>query len=85
VDVNLVAEIGNMDLTVREVLSLGVGDVIRLPNVRAGDPMELKVGNRAKFLYKPGVVGRKLAVQIVKKLAESEEDEFEELTAEGEE
>jgi flagellar motor switch protein FliM len=74
-----------MQLTVREVLALSVGDVIRLPNVRATDPMVLKIGNQPKFLCKPGVVGKKLAVQIIKKLEEAEEEEFEELTAEGEE
>ncbi len=85
VDVMVVAEIGSMNLTVREVLSLVLGDVIRLPDVRAGDPMVLNVGNRPKFLCKPGVVGKKLAVQIIKKLEDVEEEEFEELAAEGEE
>jgi len=85
VDVMVVAEIGSMNLTVREVLSLVVGDVIRLPDVRYGDPMVLNVGNRPKFLCKPGVVGKKLAVQIIKKLEDVEEEEFEELAAEGEE
>jgi flagellar motor switch protein FliM len=85
VEVSVVAEVGSMQLTVREVLALSVGDVIRLPNVRATDPMVLKIGNQPKFLCKPGVVGKKLAVQIIKKLEEAEEEEFEELTAEGEE
>jgi len=85
VEVTVVAEVGSMQLTVREVLALSVGDVIRLPNVRATDPMVLKIGNQPKFLCKPGVVGKKLAVQIIKKLEEAEEEEFEELTAEGEE
>lgn len=85
VEVTVVAEVGSMQLTVREVLALSVGDVIRLPDVRASDPMVLKIGNQPKFLCKPGVVGKKLAVQIIKKLEESEEEEFEELTAEGEE
>ncbi len=85
VDVTVVAEVGSMQLTVREVLALSVGDVIRLPNVRATDPMILKIGNQPKFLCKPGVIGKKLAVQIIKKLEEAEEEEFEELTAEGEE
>jgi flagellar motor switch protein FliM len=47
--------------------------------------MVLKIGNQPKFLCKPGVVGKKMAVQIIKKLEEAEEEEFEELTAEGEE
>ncbi|MDR1933503.1 MAG: flagellar motor switch protein FliM [Spirochaetales bacterium] len=85
VDVSVFAEIGSMDLTVREVLALTVGDIIRLPNVRAGDPMTLNVGSRPKFLCKPGVVGKKLAVQIIRKLEDIEEEEFEELASEGDE
>ncbi|MDR1626771.1 MAG: flagellar motor switch protein FliM [Spirochaetia bacterium] len=85
VDVSVFAEIGSMNLTVREVLSLSVGDVVRLPNVRCGDPMTLNVGSRPKFLCRPGVVGKKLAVQIIKKLEDIEEEEFEELASEGDE
>ena len=85
VDVNVYAEIGSMDLTVREVLALSVGDVVRLPNVRAGDPMTLNVGSRPKFLCRPGVVGKKIAVQIIRKLEDIEEEEFEELASEGDE
>ena len=85
IDVPVVAEIGSMNLTVRDVLLLRQGDVIRLPNVRTGDPMVLKVGNREKFLCRPGVVGSKLAVQIVRKLEDVTKEEFEELTSEGEE
>ncbi|MDR1179643.1 MAG: flagellar motor switch protein FliM [Spirochaetales bacterium] len=85
VDVSVFAEIGSMDLTVREVLALAVGDVIRLPNVRSGDPMTLNVGSRPKFLCRPGVVGKKLAVQIIRKLEDIEEEEFEELASEGDE
>lgn len=85
VEVTVVAEVGSMQLPVREVLALSTGDVIRLPNVKVTDPMALKIGNQPKFLCKPGVVGKKIAVQIIKKLEEAEEEEFEELTAEGEE
>jgi flagellar motor switch protein FliM len=80
--VAMVAEIGAMDLTVRDVLSLRAGDVIRLQDTRTSDPMVLKIGNRRKFLCKPGQIGNKLAVQIIKKLEEIEEEDFEELTAE---
>lgn len=85
VDVNVVAEIGKIQLPVRDVLSLRMGDVIRLYNVRVGDPMTLNIGNKKKFLCRPGVIGKKVAVQIVKKMAELEQDEFEELASEGEE
>ena len=85
VHVNVVAEIGSINLTVRDVLSLRGGDVIRLQDTRTGDPMVLKVGNRKKFLCRPGLVGNKVAVQITQKLEDVEKEEFEELAVEGEE
>jgi len=85
VEVPVVAEIGNMDLRVRDVLALRRGDVIRLPDNRVGDPMILKIGNRRKFFCRPGVVGSKVAVQITGKLEETTKEEFEELSSEGEE
>lgn len=85
IEVTLTAEIGSMDLTVRDVLNLRIGDVIRLYNVRTGDPMVLKIGDRKKFLCRPGLVGKKLAVQVTKKLEDVEKHEFEELSTEVEE
>jgi flagellar motor switch protein FliM len=85
VDVNVVAEIGKIDVPVRDVLSLRSGDVVRLYNVQVGDPFALNIGSKTKFLCRPGVIGKKIAVQVVKKMAELEQEEFEELTSEGEE
>lgn len=82
IEVTVGAEIGAMDLTVRDVLSLRAGDVIRLQHTRTRDPMIVKVGNRPKFLGKPGMVGNKLAVQIIKQLEDIEQEEFEELAIE---
>ncbi len=84
IGITVIAEIGIMNLTVRDVLSLRIGDVIRLPDVRIGDPMVLKIGTRDKFMCQPGIVGNKLAVQITEKLEEVTKSEFEELSAEGE-
>ncbi len=84
IGITVSAEIGTMNLTVRDLLSLQRGDVIRLSDVRTGDPMVLKIGNREKFMCRPGVVGNKLAVQITKKLEEVTKSEFEELSSEGE-
>jgi flagellar motor switch protein FliM len=84
VDVNIVAEIGKINVPVREVLSLQVGDVIRLYDTKIGDPYSLNVGNKKKFLCRPGVVGKKMAVQVIRKIAELEQEEFEELTTDGE-
>jgi flagellar motor switch protein FliM len=85
VDVNVVAEIGKIQIPVRDVLSLRMGDVVRLYNVRVGDPFSLNIGSKKKFLCRPGVIGKKMAVQILKKTAELEQEEFEELVSEGEE
>jgi flagellar motor switch protein FliM len=85
VDVNVVAEIGKINIPVREVLSLHIGDVVRLYNTRIGDPYSLNIGNKRKFLCRPGVIGKKIAVQVLKKTAELEQEEFEELATEGEE
>jgi flagellar motor switch protein FliM len=84
IEVTITAEIGNIDLKVRDVLALRVGDVIRLYSVRVGDPMVLKIGNRRKFLCRPGLVGNKLAVQVTQKLEDADRQDFEELSTEVE-
>ncbi|AEF85911.1 flagellar motor switch protein FliM [Treponema primitia ZAS-2] len=85
VDVSVIAEIGSIQVPIRDVLGLRAGDVVRLNNVRAGDAFSLNIGNKTKFLCRPGIIGKKVAVQIIKKTEELEKEEFEELTAEGEE
>jgi len=84
VDMDVVAEIGSINLPIRDVLSLRVGDIVRLSNVRVGDPLTLSVGNVKKFLCQPGVIGKKMGVQVLGKLDQTEKDDFEELT-EGDE
>ena len=85
ISVAIVAEIGAMSLKVNDVLNLKVGDVIRLADTRVGDPMVLSVGNKKKFLCRPGVVGNKIAVQVIQRIESIEREEFEELAAGGEE
>ena len=50
------------------IQTLRAGDIVRLHSVRVDDPMTLNVGNKKKFLCRPGVIGKKMAVQIIKKL-----------------
>ena len=85
VEMEVVAEVGTINVPIRDVLNLRVGDIIRLNTVRVGEPLTLNVGNRKKFYCQAGNVGKKMAVQIIGKLEQKEDDEFEELTAEGEE
>lgn len=85
VEMDVVAEVGTINLPVRDVLALRTGDVIRLSNVRVGDPFTLSVGSKKKFLCQAGVIGKKVAVQVLKKLAEIDHEDFEELSVEGDE
>lgn len=85
VDMDVVADFGSINVPIRDVLSLRVGDVIRLSNIKLGDPLSLSVGNEKKFYCQPGVVGKKMAVQITGKVENVESDEFEELSVEGDE
>jgi flagellar motor switch protein FliM len=84
VDVNVVAEIGKINISVGDVLSLQAGDVICLYNTRVGDPYSLNIGNKRKFLCRPGVIGKKMAVQIIKKIAELEQEDIEGIVNNGE-
>ena len=85
VTVTMMAEIGCMDIKVRDVLALRTGDIIRLDSVRVNDPMTMRIGDRRKFLCRPGVLGNKMAVQVIKKLEDIDQADFEELTTGGEE
>jgi len=81
VDINVVAEIGKINIPIQDVLSLRVGDVVRLYNTKVGDPYSLTIGNKTKFLCRPGVIGKKMAVQVIKKVAELEKEEIDGLAA----
>lgn len=85
VEMELVADIGSINVPIRDVLALRIGDVVRLDNIRVGEPLTLSVGSKKKFYCQPGVVGKKMAVQIIGKIEEHENEDFEELTPEGEE
>lgn len=85
VEMELVADIGSINVPIRDVLALRIGDVVRLDNIRIGEPLTLSVGSKKKFYCQPGVVGKKMAVQIIGKIEEHENEDFEELTPEGDE
>jgi flagellar motor switch protein FliM len=85
VDMDVVAEIGSINIPIREVLALRVGDVVRLSNVRVGDPLSLSIGNVKKFICQAGVIGKKVGVQIIGKVEGDEVEEFEALSVEGDE
>ncbi len=87
VEMALVAEIGSLNVPIRDVVGLRVGDVVRLVNTKITDPLTLAIGNKKKFYCQPGVVGKKMAIQVIGKIEEEDKEDFEELSTanEGEE
>ncbi|NQT18620.1 MAG: FliM/FliN family flagellar motor switch protein [Planctomycetes bacterium] len=66
----ITAQLGEAVLTVGEVIGLKPGQVIKL-NTRVAEPIPVKVGDRTKFLAKPGLRARSNAVQIQQVLEDS--------------
>ena len=83
VDMEVFAEVGSITLPVRDVLALKTGDVVRLSNTKVGEPFTLSVGNKKKFFCQPGIVGKKMAVQVTGKFEDVAAEDFEELSVEG--
>ncbi|MCF6093828.1 flagellar motor switch protein FliM [Microaerobacter geothermalis] len=74
-EVPLVVELGNSTISIREFLSLDVGDVIQLER-EVDEALLVKVGTRPKFFAKPGTSKGRLAVQIEEVIKEGvDEDE----------
>ncbi len=85
VNMDVKAEVGSVKLPIKDVLSLRVGDIVRLSTIKVGEPLTLSVGSEKKFYCQPGVVGKKMAVQITGKVEKVEAENFEELSVEGDE
>ena len=81
IEVALTAEIGRTSIPVSEILALKSGDVIRLKEVSLKDELKFKVGDKTKFLCRPGVVGNKIAVQVVKKIEEIATKEVDQISS----
>lgn len=61
--VPVIVEMGRIDVTVQEFLNLAVGDVLQL-DAKVGDELSLIVGRKPKFWCRPGISGKKVAVQV---------------------
>ncbi len=70
----LVSYLGQSRLSVRDLLNLKSGDVIRLDK-RVDELLEVSVGGSNKFLGKPGIKGKKKAIEIVRDFTEEDIDE----------
>lgn len=65
-------ELGNVMITVQELLGLGRGDVLQL-STTAKDELTLHIGQKKKFLCKPGLAGKHVAVQITRSIEEGDD------------
>lgn len=64
--VDIIVQIGKIDIKVKDVLALKIGDYIKLDKVKMTDNFLLKVEDKDKFECRPGIVGSRVAVQVVK-------------------
>lgn len=66
--------LGRATITVKDLLELAPGDVIPLER-SINDDLEVMIGQRAKFLGKPGSYNNRYAVQISQVVKEGNDDE----------
>ena len=69
----LIVEMGSIDISIREFLTLGFGDVLQL-DTKVKDELKCLVGRKTKFYCRPGTSGKKAAVQITRVATEGDED-----------
>ncbi|MBE6073335.1 flagellar motor switch protein FliM [Selenomonas ruminantium] len=71
--VPFVVQLGGVDITINEFLTLGFGDVLQM-DAKVDDNLLCLVGHKPKFYCRPGTSGKKMAVQITKIINEGDED-----------
>ena len=62
-----------MSITVQELLDLAVGDVLQL-ETGVNEDLPVLIGQREKFYCKPGLCGKRLAVQITGIIAKGDDE-----------
>ncbi|HWI49678.1 MAG TPA: flagellar motor switch protein FliM [Rummeliibacillus sp.] len=73
-DLEVVAELGNSDISIEDFLLLQYGDVIQL-NQKISQPLTLNVGGIPKFTVQPGKLKNRMAVQVIESLKGGDDDE----------
>ena len=71
--VPFVVEMGRINITIQEFLTLGFGDVLQLDTL-VKDEMPCLVGKYPKFYCRPGTSGKKMAVQITRVVNKGDEN-----------
>jgi flagellar motor switch protein FliM len=75
VDVDIVAQLGNANITVDDFLKLTVGDVIKL-DTKSSSPIKVFVGNEECYYAKPGISVKNMGVVILD-ITDKEVNEYE--------
>ncbi len=70
VTVDLKVELGGASVTLQELLDLDVGNVVLLDR-STREPVDVLIGGMRKFLARPGLMGKRMAVQITDKAPEA--------------
>lgn len=68
VELPIVAEIGEVEISMQEVLDLRVGDVVKLPDTKVNSDMVLRIGGRKKYKCRPGLIGSRISIQVGEKI-----------------
>ncbi len=64
-NIDVTANLGSVSLRLKDILSLEVGDVIKL-NQNANDCVKVSIGNKTRFYGQFGILNNKKAVEILK-------------------
>jgi flagellar motor switch protein FliM len=60
--VKFTVQLGTTQISLKDFLNLGVGDIVQI-NSKVSDELNIYVGDRVKFKGRPGVVGKRIAIQ----------------------
>ncbi|MEN6521606.1 MAG: FliM/FliN family flagellar motor switch protein [Armatimonadota bacterium] len=70
VPVQAAVELGKAKVSMQDIISIDIGDVIRLDKA-VDELLDVKVQGETKFYGRPGLIGTKLAVQIAEQTADA--------------
>lgn len=73
-DLEVIAELGNTEISIEDFLLMQVGDVVQL-NQKISQPLILNVGGIPKFAVQPGKLKKSMAVQVIESLKGGDDDE----------
>ncbi|KQL54625.1 flagellar motor switch protein FliM [Heyndrickxia shackletonii] len=69
----LVAQLGSSEITIEDFLNLDKGDIIPLVQ-KIDDPIKINIEGTTKFVGQPGIVGKRMAIQILEVLRGGDDD-----------